>query len=740
MPIRLTLPKPKKEWRFLVPEKEVRKFAAKGFAVSPHRRRGKYLVTKKKPRWQRFEDEVLILFRDGLKLSAVDGGPVFRIAGNQIDVVGGIEDTLLVVECKSKLELGKKSLRSAIRSFWVKRREVSNSIRRSYASGFNRTKFILALQGITPSDRDLKFAKKKKIIVWSESYLESIRSLYFTIGERAKYYILKELGGKPPLVPGGKGRYFAFPAMAANSGDGQICTLLMPAFILLDIAYVLRIESGQKKAYQRFLDKARLSKIAKFLEDGKTFKNSIVLSLDTRAKFSARKLRWRGVPSYGCRTGLLKIPRQYASAWVIDGQHRLYGFARSKSSLQNTLLPVVALRSQSRSQEAETFIDINKNQKPVDPNLLWALFGQLYRNETKGVISDLVRRLATEKRSELFNQIYVPGESKHPRRNYRIFHSNLCESIADHLVAQRPNGFPLIGSENLYEPKRSQVLKNCIAVMNLYLSFLFEAAENAKAKVWVYDFFLTNNGLNVMIRFLVQVLKYFDGKIDRKKLREDFGRPLAGYLDSHKDKIDDLRRSTSSEGTREAVAYELIRTVAKDVKGFAGKYLHEHQEKRMDSEPHKQLREIEESLRMCISESLTELSKNWWKERIPPDAKESAEERKAKDEAPWPWMEGKQYPAHYYLDFSDYSRIIKRRDNWREAFQRIFKTEEWIDYWFKEIERIRIEIAHHRDLTEREFTVLQLFSDDFSRVLAGAKSSLELPTLRDVEAPVPVEP
>ena len=159
-----------------------------------------------------------------------------------------------------------------------------------------------------------------------------------------------------------------------------------------------------------------------------------------------------------------------------------------------------------------------------------------------------------------------------------------------------------------------------------------------------------------------------------------------------------------------------------------------------DWEPHKQLREIEESLRKCISETLVGLSKNWWKERIPPDAKQSAEERKAKDEAPWPWMEGKEHPVHYYLDFSDYSKIIKRRDNWRDAFQKIFKTEEWIDYWFKEIERIRIEIAHHRDLTERELTVLQLFSDDFSRVLTGAKSNLELPAVRDVEAPVLVEP
>lgn len=218
---------------------------------------------------------------------------------------------------------------------------------------------------------------------------------------------MRELGGKPPLVPGGKGRHFRFIAMAANAGEDRIYSLFIPAGVLLDIAYVLRIESGQKKAYQRFLDQNRLFKIAKFLEDGKTIKNSIVLALDSSAKFSAKKVRWGHVPAFGSQIGLLKIPRQYASAWVIDGQHRLYGFARAEHDLQQSLLSVVALQTHSRTEEAETFVDINKNQKPVDPNLLWALFGVLYPHETRGVISDLVRQLATEKRS-IFAIRYTP--------------------------------------------------------------------------------------------------------------------------------------------------------------------------------------------------------------------------------------------------------------------------------------------------------------------------------------------
>jgi len=58
MPIRLSLPKSKREWRYLVPEGEVAKYTRAGFHVAPNKRHGKYAVTKRKPEWEKFEDEV----------------------------------------------------------------------------------------------------------------------------------------------------------------------------------------------------------------------------------------------------------------------------------------------------------------------------------------------------------------------------------------------------------------------------------------------------------------------------------------------------------------------------------------------------------------------------------------------------------------------------------------------------------------------------------------------------------
>jgi DNA sulfur modification protein DndB len=551
MPIRLKLPKPRKEIRYVVPDSEAERFRRDGFQIRSKKSQNRVVVTKKIPAWGRFEEEVRILFEHGLRLSDVNGGPTFRIANFQLDAVGGIEDTLLVVECKSKNEPDRKPLRSYIRSFWVKKRSVTNGLRKHVGGRYKRTIFILALRGISPSGKDIEFARKKNILVWSEPYLDSIRSLYFTIGDRARHYILRELGGTPPLVPGGKGRFFTFPALEAKIGKrDRLYSTFIPARILLDIAYVLRIESGQKRAYQRFLDKKRLFKVAKFIEDGNSFKNSIVLALDKRSKFIPQRSRWASKVSSRSQIGLIKIPRQFAYAWVIDGQHRLYGFARAERKWLGCSLPVVALQSRGRTEEAKTFLDINSKQKPVDPSLLWSLFGTLYPNEIRGLVSYFVRFLATKPRSVFYGKVFVPGESKQSRKHYRIFHSNLCDTINEHFVEGltpgRSKGVPLFTAANSSAAKRDELVKRNFKVVNGYMKWLTAQVTNSSEKRWMRDFFLTNNGVNVALRVLVHILRHTDGKIKTSELDTLFGKAMRDYLTENANRIDDLRRQTSS--------------------------------------------------------------------------------------------------------------------------------------------------------------------------------------------------
>ena len=64
-----------------------------------------------------FESEITQFLKE-MEFSDVDGArDTFRINGIQVDACGGWEDTLLVVECKCRKDLGRKDLRESISAF-----------------------------------------------------------------------------------------------------------------------------------------------------------------------------------------------------------------------------------------------------------------------------------------------------------------------------------------------------------------------------------------------------------------------------------------------------------------------------------------------------------------------------------------------------------------------------------------------------------------------------------------------
>ena len=139
--------------------------------------------------------------------------------------------------------------------------------------------------------------------------------------------------------------------------------------------------------------------------------------------------------------------------------------------------------------------------------------------------------------------------------------------------------------------------------------------------------------------------------------------------------------------------------------------LQNERQKRLE-EPYKVLQKLETKLRECIQTRLETVSKNWWKERMPKDVQEKVELRKTKNEKQWPWHVNKDLPFIYYVDFTDYLKIITRRDNWNQAFKTIFKDKDAISVKLRELEPIRNAIAHFRELSRRELDKLKLLSED----------------------------
>ncbi len=123
-----------------------------------------------------------------------------------------------------------------------------------------------------------------------------------------------------------------------------------------------------------------------------------------------------------------------------------------------------------------------------------------------------------------------------------------------------------------------------------------------------------------------------------------------------------------------------------------------------------QLKDLEQGLRDTIVDVLSRLSGNWWEERIPEDVRLNAERRLQANASPWPWHALKAEHPVSFIDFPDYMKIITRKDNWREAFLAIFKDLESVRTKLRELEPIRNNIAHSRDLTVLQKEKLRLYS------------------------------
>lgn len=127
---------------------------------------------------------------------------------------------------------------------------------------------------------------------------------------------------------------------------------------LMSTCKISRVNEKAEQGFQRTLDNARASKIAKYLKDGKVIPGALILSCqrDDAIKYDNDAQR-------------LLITASEGLFMVIDGQHRLYGSYMAYEGDDKTRIPVCILSGLNRQEEIEYFIDINSNQKGVPKTL-----------------------------------------------------------------------------------------------------------------------------------------------------------------------------------------------------------------------------------------------------------------------------------------------------------------------------------------------------------------------------------
>jgi DNA sulfur modification protein DndB len=137
--------------------------------------------------------------------------------------------------------------------------------------------------------------------------------------------------------------------------------------------------------------------------------------------------------SGAAKAGLLHLPQTYRAAYIIDGQHRLYGYANSMRA-DTDLIPVVAFVDLARAEQVKLFMQINENQQAVPKNLrntlnadlLWA--SDDYTERARALRLRIAQHLGEQKSSPLYDRIII-GENQ--RTNLR---SITIESINNGLM------------------------------------------------------------------------------------------------------------------------------------------------------------------------------------------------------------------------------------------------------------------------------------------------------------------
>ncbi len=191
-------------------------------------------------------------------------------------------------------------------------------------------------------------------------------------GEGAKYLVYNRVFRNSKI----KNFQVKVPALKAKMGGRTFYSFVLSPDQLLKIAFVHH-RTGDSRfsdltdSYQRMINKNRVRQIEQFIRAGGFFPGSIIVNFTQafRPRGQAMRQDDTAEPAGRGRACAVTLPPYYGCAWIIDGQHRLYGFA-DLAEKNTAMLPVIAFVNESSHTQAKIFVDINKNQKAVPPDLL----------------------------------------------------------------------------------------------------------------------------------------------------------------------------------------------------------------------------------------------------------------------------------------------------------------------------------------------------------------------------------
>jgi DNA sulfur modification protein DndB len=683
-----------------------------------------------KPHDIMFEDRVWALFAR-LGFEQMNKDRHFRIQyskkegipGKQIDVFAADKETVIIVECKSAEIRKRGNFSKDINEIGLIKEPIFKAIKKKFAPSKPKIAWIFATNNYILSKPDLSRLDDNNLLYFNHDDIHYYEHLVDLLGSVARYQLFGSIFRNQTIL----GLKYSTPAIRGNVAGFKTYSFSVEPEVLLKIGFVLHRTDSSMQAfdsYQRMVKKPRIKAIEKYINNGGFFPNSIIINFNTK-----KPLRFDKVNSceHCSRSdlGILHLPNRYHSAFIIDGQHRLYGYGNTEWKSKNTI-PVVAFENLPEREQTKTFIDINNKQKSVSKNLLMTLMGEFnwgssnHDEALAAIRTRLIDQLNNAIDSALYKRIKLLDERGSQKKC-------LTKNYLNGQALNKTNFFgitqkkKIVKTGYLWTGEYDSTLNKSYEFLNTCFQFFESEIPAQWEKGSAEGGFITMNlGISSLIRVFDDLLEYLamDHRIDFTKLS---GEEIGGKLKPFLDPVINFVKSLSLEEIKklrgfvggsavDRVLREFHNVINKDYDSFAPEGL--EQWKKENTGIYNQYSrdlgdEMQLRIRAFIFEKLKEefgLSDDrWWSEGVPKDVQKRCSIER---------IEHGEGADQDYLYLLDYQKIIKHQKKILLNFftppdLKSAKLDKRIG-WFAPWNKIRAKYSHPEKgkVTEEEYNFL----------------------------------
>lgn len=667
----------------------------------------------------------------------------------QIDVLARDDETVIVAECKASARITRRSLQKDIEEFGNLKGPIANAIKKHYGQEFKpKIIWLFVTSNIAWSVPDRQRAAGANISVVTERELRYYLQIADHLRAAARFQFLAEFlrNQKIPELEGVR-----VPAVRGKLGGKVFYSFVSTPKQVLKIAFVnhrsLNDPAGAP-SYQRLVSRTRLKQISRFIHGGGFFPTNILVNFAEKCRFEPITRDDDNNVVFGS----LYLPSRYRSAWIIDGQHRLYGYAPLSEKYLNQNIMVVAFESLKKEEEANLFVTINHEQRSVPKTLLDDLEGELKWGSDRPAerIGAVSARLIGVLNSDIGEPLYgrvtqqgIPPTEKTcltvPALKDGLRRSGLVGAA---ILNQREfSPGPLSATDDTATLDRARTV----------LTSYFQLLASANPLQWEsgrQGFLCTNVSLQAYLLLLGSLIGYMESNkgLSARELEpneliaeiEEYLDPVLRWLGnaSSAQMEKHFRVQFGSGGPREYL-FRLCAIIKEQFSDFAPEGMDEWEDGQSEdlvSEADRKLKELNILVQKTIFDVLKhvygiENDAYWNKGVTDKKTKTRAYEKSLDDE------DDDRLPLENYLDFIEYKKIVENKVHWH-LFKPLFdipepgekgytKNVRWMER-INELRRIPAHATEKRLYKPSDFEYIDFVYDEF----VGRRQRFDIATVK----------